>query len=368
MICQKCKKELPDGALYCMYCGAKQGAPARKQRTKSRGNGQGTVYKRENGKWAARYRHVSMDGQMASIYKGGFETKKAALDWLAQLHTVQRTDPEISFEALYAKWIERHKERVSTSTINCYEAAYKYFKDIHRLPFARLTTEQLQICVDACPHGTRTRENMKALCTSLYKYAHEIGVTDEDYGQHVYIKREKPAEERRAFTREELETLFKLQPEIKDLDIVLILCYTGFRVNELLKLRKDDYDVSRNCLIGGGKTKAGTNRIVTVSPKIKSFVTARYMTTPPEGYIFRYESGEPMKPNGYRKIQKRVLEKAGVRTLGPHECRHTFATLLKNVTANKEDKKKLIGHASDEMLEHYTHSDISELQRITDQL
>lgn len=368
--CQKCKKELPDGALYCMYCGAKLAAPAsaRKQRTKTRGNGQGTAYKRDNGKWAAQYRHAAGDGKMISVYKGGFETKKAALDWLANLHTVQRTDPDISFGALYEKWIDRHSERVGQSTIDCYRAAYRYFAELARLPFARLTTEQLQRCVDECPHGTRTKENMKALCTSMYKYAHEIGVADQDYGQHIYIKREKSPAEKRAFTDAELDTLFKLQPTIPDLDIVLILCYTGFRINELLRLKKEDYDPGLNCLRGGGKTKAGTNRLVTVSPKIRPFIAERCLQAAPGAALFRYENGAQMQPNGYARIQKKILEQAGVRNLTPHECRHTFATLMKRVEGLKEDKKRLIGHASDAMLEHYTHADVKELARITDQL
>lgn len=368
MNCRKCGKSLPDEAVYCLYCGSKQtAAAAPRRKVKSRGNGQGTAYKRGN-KWAAQYRHVSSSG-MVSLYKGGFGTKKEALEWLAAINTVQRTDPDITFEDLYAKWIERHEERVSKSTIDCYKAAFKYFGTVQRLPFARLTTEQLQACVDACPHGTRTRENMKALCTSLYKYAHEIGVTGDDYGQHIYIKREKAEVEKPTFTPEELQRMFKQQPFVPDLDIVLILCYTGFRVSELLKLKKEDYNTEENYLIGGGKTKAGTNRIVTVSPKIKSFIMARYMSAPPGGPIFRYcESGEPMKPNGYRRIQERVLKKAGVRILTPHACRHTFATLIKTVEAPKEDKKRLIGHSSDEMLEHYTHAQIKDLERITDRL
>lgn len=371
MICRKCKKEIPDEAVYCLYCGTKQDEPRRApraQKTKSRGNGQGTAYKRESGKWAAQYRHVGPDGKLVGVYKGGFATKKEALDWLYDLHTVHRTDPDITFGALYKKWIERHEERVSKSTADCYKAAYKYFAAVDRLPFARLTTEQLQICVDTCGKGTRTQENMKALCTLLYKYAHEIGVTDDDYGQHIYIKREKTAEEKRTFTEKELETLFEVQPKIRDLDIVLILCYTGFRVNELLKLKKEDYDPAQNYLIGGGKTKAGTNRLVTISPKIKAFVVDRYMKAKPGGYLFAYKNGNQMQPNGYRRIQEKALEAAGVRTLTPHECRHTFATLMKRVEATKEDKKRLIGHASDEMLEHYTHAEIRELQNITDNL
>ena len=51
MICRKCKADVPDGP-YCSQCGAKQAVS--RQNTKSRGNGQGSVYRLPNGKYIAR--------------------------------------------------------------------------------------------------------------------------------------------------------------------------------------------------------------------------------------------------------------------------------------------------------------------------
>lgn len=51
MICKKCKQDVPDGP-YCCQCGAKQAQTARIP--KSRGNGQGSVYRLPNGKYIAR--------------------------------------------------------------------------------------------------------------------------------------------------------------------------------------------------------------------------------------------------------------------------------------------------------------------------
>ena len=50
-ICVKCRKELPDGALYCLYCGESQQPQKRGRR--SRGNGEGSVYRRKNGSYIA---------------------------------------------------------------------------------------------------------------------------------------------------------------------------------------------------------------------------------------------------------------------------------------------------------------------------
>ncbi|WP_162920228.1 LexA family protein [Clostridium fermenticellae] len=48
----------------------------------------------------------------------------------------------------------------------------------------------------------------------------------------------------------------------------------------------------------------------------------------------------------------------------PHDCRHTFATLMNNADANPTSIKKLIGHNSFTTTEKiYTHKDIEELRK-----
>ena len=51
----------------------------------------------------------------------------------------------------------------------------------------------------------------------------------------------------------------------------------------------------------------------------------------------------------------------------PHDCRHTFATLLNNAEANATSIKKLIGHSSFITTEKiYTHKDKEELRKAID--
>ena len=53
MLClnAKCRQEVSDDFVFCPWCGKKLHPPEKK--TKSRGNGLGTVYKLPNGKWCA---------------------------------------------------------------------------------------------------------------------------------------------------------------------------------------------------------------------------------------------------------------------------------------------------------------------------
>lgn len=48
----------------------------------------------------------------------------------------------------------------------------------------------------------------------------------------------------------------------------------------------------------------------------------------------------------------------------PHDARHTFATLLDNAGANKVTIKRLIGHASKDLVDRvYTHKNLEELRK-----
>ena len=67
-------------------------------------------------------------------------------------------------------------------------------------------------------------------------------------------------------------------PEVPDLDQVLILCYTGFRLDEFLSLKGADLHKEITdgqewwYFVGGEKTEAGKNRLVALSPKIVPLV------------------------------------------------------------------------------------------------
>ena len=107
MQCIKCKTDLPEGAIYCYICGAKQ---IREYSKKKRGNGQGTVYKRGNS-WEARITHY-VNGTRRTQTKCGFSTKKAALDWLS---SDRKTKGTVTLASLYGDYCEGSMLKLCTS-------------------------------------------------------------------------------------------------------------------------------------------------------------------------------------------------------------------------------------------------------------
>lgn len=369
MLCKKCKKEIPDWSVFCNLCGAKQ---LRERSAKKRGNGQGTVYKDKNGKWIAEYTigWDDGDGQLSrrKRKKRGFSTKNEALDYLPNLkQDLPQQDMNVKFKDLYKKWLDGHTEKVTQSTINCYKSAYKYFSALYYVEISKIRTEHLQKCIDECPHGKRTKENMKALGTSLWKYAMQLDIVDKNYAEYLYIKKEESAE-KISFSKEQLAAMWANVDQIPNLKYVLLLCYTGMRLSEMLGAMTENYDPVEGYFITGVKTDAGKNRVITISPKIKpffaDFAKGKHLFTDLSAKKFRSAIYYP----ALQALDMDALDEQGDHIYTPHCCRHTFATLMKNVNAPATDKQKLIGHSKFEMTAHYTHTDIDSLKAITDAL
>ena len=378
MLCRKCQKEIPENSKYCNHCGAKQ---VYEQTIKKRGNGQGCVFKNKRGKWVAEvtlgYDSKEMpDGKIKHLRKkatkSGFATKKEALEYIPHLRqevTIQ--DPNIKFKDLYKKWFDIHSAKVTQSTLNCYKSAYKYFSSLYYVEVAKLKTEHLQKCIDECPHGRRTKENMKALGTSLFRYAMQLDIIDRNYAEYIYIpKTEK--KEKTAFTSEHLDLMWKNIKKVPNIKYVLLLCYTGMRLNEMLKAETKNYHPNEGYFITGSKTEAGKDRIITISPRILPF----FKEFGKGEYLFFADKQNRTERKFRNDIFYPALQELGIDILNPdgshlytpHCCRHTFATLMKNVKAPATDKQKLIGHSKFEMTAHYTHTDIDSLKKITDNI
>jgi integrase len=369
MLCRKCKKEIVDGSKFCNFCGTKQ---VYERSSKKRGNGQGTVYKGRNGKWIAEYTigWDEDDGKLCRVKrrKTGFPTKQDALAYIPNLKVeISKQDMNIKFKDLYKNWMDRHEEKVTKSTINCYKSAYKYFSSLYYVEVAKIKTEHMQKCINECPHGKRTKENMKALGTSLFRYAMELDIVSKNYAEYLYLQKEETTE-KVAFSSEQLQKIWDNVDRVPNLKYVLVLCYTGMRLSEMLGALTKDYYPEEGYFITGIKSDAGKDRVITISPKIRKFFTEFgkdiHLFTELSAKKFRSEIYYP----ALQEIDLDPLKEDGTHIFTPHCCRHTFATLMKNVDAPATDKQKLIGHAKFEMTAHYTHTDLVSLKKITDNL
>lgn len=286
---------------------------------------------------------------------------------------------EYTFRQLYETWLPTHN--ASKSTLDCYKAAFRYFSDIWEERIPDIDIDDLQECVDNCPHGKRTKQNMKAVCGLVYKYGIPRNAVPNNLNlaEFIRISGEEEAVHRESFSYAQIEQIRNACGKIPYADYIYSMIYLGFRPSEFLALRVEQYSREKQAIIGGAKTQAGTNRTVTISPKIQSIV-AGAVGLRKEGFIFCDQAGGQWDLKAFTEtcfypaleaigIDNPIVDIAGGvkrHKYTPHSCRHTFSTLMKVVQAPSKDKLELIGHTSEEMLRYYQDVNIDDLKKITD--
>lgn len=371
--CIKCGKSIPEDAPFCCWCGKKQQQSQRKN--VKRGNGTGSVY-RDGNTWTAEitkgYR-IDGDGKKRVIVrKKGFRTKKEALESLPTLYNKKEREKNPTFRDLYEQWFPTH--RAGKDTMNCYKAAMKYFREIEFFHILEIEIDDLQECIDECPHGKRTRENMKALCGLMYKYAIPRGMAALNLAEYLVITAPGSIA-REGFNAEQLEKIRRAVDFVPYADYIYAMCYLGFRPSELLALEISDYNAKNKTLVGGAKTEAGKNRIVTISPKVQPIIDELVAGRTSGALFYNREDGRAFRIDKFRdQVFYPALEAIGIENpvdksrhkYTPHSCRHTFATLMKRVNGADKDKLELIGHSRPEMLRYYQDVNLDDLRKITD--
>lgn len=189
-------------------------------------------------------------------------------------------------------------------------------------------------------------------------------ITTKDYSQSIKLGNRTESEMHKSFTIEERKILWD-NIDMDYVDTVIILMYTGYRINEFLDLKTEWIDIDNGLLIGGSKTDAGKNRIVPIHKRIMPLILKRYDKK--EKYLLRRDDGKKIVYDYYRKkIFDPMMKELGMQHL-PHDTRHTFATMLDNADAKETSIARLIGHTSFETTDrHYIHKDIQELKKAID--
>ena len=303
---------------------------------------------------------------LVSKTRGGFKTKRDALfaipSLLDALSVGGALPDSTTFAGLYERWVPFYEGRVSDGEMKSARAAFNHFRPIHGVRFKDVTTGQMQACLDACPRGKRTKENMVLLCHRLYAYAIGERLVSVDYSAHLFSGREEKGT-RPPFTPEEVELIDRAELDgVPYADYVLVMIYTGYRPTELLTLTADSYDKACNVLTAGIKTDAGKGRAMPVHPRILPIIEKRASAG---GVLFPGPDGRPMTDEAFRvRCFAPLMDRLGIIGRVPYSARHTFANLLKDVPGSDKDKAALMGHSDKAQTMYYQSSDVEHLRSI----
>ncbi|MET9592029.1 tyrosine-type recombinase/integrase [Streptomyces sp. NPDC006516] len=377
--------------------------PASSRRTRSRANGDGTVYQRKDSRWEAAG-YVLAPGNTRKRVRVYGTTRKEALAKLTEKIAasnlglpVAAADSTVGMYLTY--WLNSvavHQVRENTHT------RYTACVRLHLNPglgakkLARLTARDVRTFLDrlrvACQCCTQGRDTDRRSCCaigqccnkrlspltvtyvhSVLKSALEHAVREDDLPRNVARNVKTPAPRPRRFkpfTASEARQFLHATSSDRLHALYELALRTGLRKGELLGLHWDDLDLNtgtaaihrslQRTRTGGltvlhTKTRASERRIVLPTECVNSLKThweqqeeARQVAGTgwsDNGLVFTTLTGGPLEPANLTRSFSRLLNRAGLRRIRFHDLRHSTATLLLEQGVDIVVIKELLGHA-----------------------
>ena len=328
-------------------------------------NGYGSVYKL-SGKRRLQYgvkKVVGWNDKGHPVYAvlGYYKDRKEALKALGVYnenpYDIEATNTTLA--EMFEMFKKRRFDKISKSGQNIYLAAYKHLKPLWGCKMKELKTYQLQNLIDKLDRKYQTKDHIRTLANQIFDIAIELDICSKNYARYIILETKEKSEKHKSFTSEEINLIVDNVDNIPDLDIALILIYTGMRPNELLKMKKEDVHLEERYMVGGSKTKAGKNRVIPIHKKILPLVAKRYETS--KVYLIENKD-KPISVPAYRDNQwQSSIGQLGLHNL-PYDCRHTFASLMNTAGANRLATKLIMGHSTQDLTDGtYTHKQLDEL-------
>ena len=349
---------------------------------KRRGNGTGSVYKLQSGKWRGAVtlgQWIDENGKIhRQVVSKNFDKKRDAIQWVSLPETRMEKKPNITLAELHSLWDASYDG--SDAARSVYQAAWGKYTTLYGIPLDKLNIDALQGCIDNCGAGKQTKGNMIYLLRMMYKYAIPRGYVPDNLNPADFLRNTGgQSVGKEGIPLAYLDKIPSLFGVVPFAEYVYAHCYLGFRPGEFRKLDVLNYDRKEKAVVGGFKTDAGRDRTVTISPKIQPIIDS-IVKDKIAGPIFCDENGKELSERKYKLIFNSVLEAIGLDNpeveingrkytkYTPHSCRHTFATLMMKTHGEMGDRLSLIGHANEKTLHHYEDIDLDGLREITNKL
>lgn len=342
---------------------------------KKRGNHEGSLYQRADGRWAA---EISLPNGKRKVFYGKTrkEVEKKLRDALNDLEKgVLPPDGRQTVEQFLNYWLSAVEHDIEPSTFRGYGFHVRRFiKEFGKVALAKLTPQQVQaFYARLLKQGLAptTTNRTHAIIKGALKDAMRLGLISRNVLDIVRPPRYEPAP-KQVLTEEQARQLLKAVRGDRLEALYVLVLATGMREGELFALLWGDVDFESGSLevrhglqrtIQGyrmhrPKTRS-SKRTIALAPHVVKALQQHRQRQEEEKLIlgdawdctydlvFPNAFGRPKKPTNFiRKQFPRMLAKAGLPDIDFHDLRHTAATLLLKRGVHIKVVSEMLGHSS----------------------
>ena len=365
----------------------------------ARGNNEGTIVHRKDGRWMAAMT-IGRDpntGKPKRAYFYGATRKEAAEKLAKALNDVKQGTFVEPSTVTVGQWLdtwltEYKKAQIKPSTYESYETLINvHIKPaLGNVPLAKLQAPMLQNFYNEKLKLGRA-DGKGGLSTRVVRYFHAVvrealqqavknglvirNVADATSPPTIQSKKMRP------LTEDELLAFFDAAKEDRLFAGYVLAATTGLRRGELLGLCWDCVDLEHGAItvqrellaLKDGptleettKSKNGKRSVTLTDDAVKELKAYRRQQAQEKrrigpayrdnGLGFCKEDGTPLRPEEFTKRFQRHLEKAGLPKVRLHDLRHTHASLLLARGVHPKVVQERLGHSSITMtLDLYSH-------------
>jgi integrase len=364
--------------------------------SKKRGNGEGTISKRKDGTWCAAIT-VGNDPETGKQKRRFFygKTRAEVAEKLLKVQNDFRTgiyvEPnKITFGMWLDTWLEEYKRpQIRPSSYELYKSIINLHikPTLDNVALQDIRPEHLQTLYNA-KYDNGLKDIERGLSASSVKRMHTMiknclqqaiknNLIPRNSAEATILPKIKKSQIQ-VFTLENQQKFLKALAGERMKAAFIIALATGIREGELLGLYWNDIDLEQGILsiqrsIRRVQTSGAADKktaLIFQEPKTES--GKRFIPLPDAALtglkehkkqqvieklaageiyenecnlVFCTELGKPIDPRNFRKLFKRILNKANIPDIQFHALRHTFATRLLELNENPKVVQEILGHA-----------------------
>lgn len=310
-------------------------------------NGYGTVVcldktgKKRRKPWAVRITVGWVDGKQKTKYLGYYATRKEATLELAKYHMsgVSADASTITFNELFQNWEEKNKGKLTERNLQGYRAVYRLTPELHSKKVKDIKAKTLQEAMDSVNKKYASKSKLKSLWNQMY----ELGLIDDlvmkNYSTAVDLKCVQE-ESGNDYSREEIKNLWDLSKTNPLAEDILLLIYTGMRINEALNVVPEtDIHLEEGYIECHGTKNKAADRPIPIHDDIKPLLEKR-MHQP---YLFMNTKGSKTQYRAFSYAYTKLMDDLGWEHI-IHDTRKTFVTILHENNIMTEDIASMAGH------------------------
>ena len=350
-----------------------------------RGHGEGSIYLRKDGRWAAT---ITLEGYKRKTYYG--KTRREVQEQLKVALREQQqgtliTAPQQTVEQFLRQWLEGHKSTVRIRTYERYEEMVRLHlvPVLGRIPLQKLSPQHVRMLYARKLDEGLSPTTVNTLHMMLHK-ALEDALRWNLVARNVCDAVSPPRRnnyEIRPLTMEQVQQMLTAAKGHPLEALIVLAITTGMRRGELLALRWQDINFSTNMLqVRRIFTRAPGNRYIEAEPKTEKSRRSILLATltveilkqhrvkqleaklqageawQDRDLVFCTLVGTPLNPSKVVDRFKTLLKMAGLPDIRFHDLRHSAATILLSMSIHPKVVQEILGHNQISMtMDIYSH-------------